>query len=152
VVLPGSKLTSLEHLAERCRTAGIKATPQRLEIFRALVDSHAHPTPEEIYRWVKDRMPTVSLATIYKTLDALEGAGLARLVSHTGDTKRYDGNLTPHHHLVCSACGKIADFSDPALESFALPAELEGFQPERVSVQVVGLCKSCLDSVEDDTH
>ncbi len=139
----------LDELAARCRAHGVKATPQRLEIFRALLETDEHPSPEAVYRVVKARMPTVSLATIYKTLEALHAAGLARLVSHAGETKRYDGKLEPHHHLVCRACGRIIDFVHPAFQSLALPDPIDGFITDEISVQLFGYCNAaCADTRE----
>ena len=137
-----AKIRDLSELAERCRAHGVKATPQRLEIYRALLETGEHPSPEVVYRVVKRRMPTVSLATIYKTLEALHAAGLARLVSHSGETKRYDGELDPHHHLVCRSCGRITDFNHPAFENLALPALADGFITHEISVQLLGYCNA----------
>lgn len=139
----------LEVLAARCRARGVKATPQRLEVYRALLETDEHPSPEAVYRVVKGRMPSVSLATIYKTLEALREAGLARLVSHAGDTKRYDGRTDPHHHLVCRGCGRIVDFVHPALQGLSLPAPLDGFIADEVSVQLVGFCNSSCAQGQD---
>ncbi len=136
------KMRDLSELAARCRAHGVKATPQRVEIFRALLETREHPSPEAVYRVVKRRMPTVSLATIYKTLEALHAAGLARLVSHSGETKRYDGRLDPHHHLVCRSCGRITDFNHPALKDLALPHPVDDFITDEISVQLLGFCNA----------
>lgn len=139
----------LSQLAARFRGHGIKATPQRLEIFRALLETDEHPSPEAIYQVVKGKMPTVSLATIYKTLEVLEAAGLARLVSHAGDTKRYDGRLDRHHHLVCRSCGRIVDFVHPAFENLALPEPVDGFITDEISVQLFGFCNATCANKEE---
>lgn len=136
------KAPDLSDLAARCRAHGVKATPQRLEILRALLATDEHPSPEAIYRVVRRRLPSISLATIYKSLEALEEAGLARLVSHAGDTKRYDGRLDAHHHLVCRNCGRIVDFVHPAFENLALPEPVDGFITDTVSVQLFGFCNA----------
>lgn len=147
---PGAHpMPALEVLAARCRARGVKATPQRLEVYRALLATDSHPSPEAIYQVVKTRMPSVSLATIYKTLEALRAAGLARLVSHAGDTKRYDGRTDPHHHLVCRACGRIVDFVHPAFQDLSLPAPPGGFITDEVSVQLLGYCNSTCAQRQD---
>src|ERR1700756_2964990 len=95
----------LDRLTDRLREAGMNVTPQRLAVYRALLVSEEHPTPEMLFRTVSVEMPSLSLATIYKALDTLTEIGLARPVATDGDSRRYDANDTPHHHLVCSVCG-----------------------------------------------
>lgn len=133
----------VEELVERCRARGMNVTPQRIAIYRALVEAHDHPSPEALYRRVLPDMPSMSLATIYKALDALVDLGLAQEVSATGDIKRYDANMSRHHHLLCTGCGAIRDFDDEALDRVAPPRRLGGFVPHSVSVQISGLCSSC---------
>jgi Fur family transcriptional regulator, peroxide stress response regulator len=133
----------VEELVERCRARGMNVTPQRIAIYRALVEAHDHPSPEALYRRVRPAMPSMSLATIYKALDALVDLGLAQEVSATGDIKRYDANMSRHHHLLCTGCGAIRDFDDETLDRVAPPRRLGGFVPHSVSVQISGLCSSC---------
>ena len=128
----------------RCREAGMAVTSQRLAIFRELLAAEDHPSPETLHRRVKKAMPSLSLATIYKTLDALEELGLIEEVSPVGDVKRYDGNHRPHHHLVCVRCKRVTDFYDPELDTLAPPArQLGGFVVQSTTVQVKGLCAAC---------
>ncbi len=133
----------VEELVERCRARGMNVTPQRMAIYRALVEADDHPSPEALYRRVRPAMPSMSLATIYKALDALVGLGLAQEVSATGDVKRYDANMGRHHHLLCTGCGAIRDFEDEALDRVSPPRRLGGFVAQSVSVQISGLCASC---------
>jgi Fur family transcriptional regulator, peroxide stress response regulator len=130
----------------RCRSAGMNMTPQRVVIYRALLESEDHPSPEALRDRVKTQLPAVSLATIYKTLDVLVKLGLAAEVPVTGNTKRYDGNMGDHHHLVCSACGSVADTTDVSLSKLSLPKALHGFLPKGYSVHIRGLCSSCRDT------
>lgn len=133
----------VDELIERCRARGMNVTPQRMAIYRALLEADDHPSPETLYRRVRPGMPSMSLATIYKALDALVGLGLAQEVSATGDVKRYDANMSRHHHLLCTGCGAIRDFDDDALDRVAPPRRLGGFVPHNVSVQISGLCAAC---------
>ncbi len=131
----------IDELARRCREAGMTLTPQRLEIFRALVGAEDHPSPEMLHERIRSAMPTLSLATIYKTLDVLEQLGL---VEALGGTKRYDGNHVQHHHLVCTRCKSVTDFYDAKLDALHPPKQqLHGFVPESVTVQIKGLCANC---------
>jgi len=121
----------------------MKVTPQRLAVYAALMATPEHPSPEEIYQTVRTTMPTVSLATVYKTLETLEQHGLASQVARLHVSKRYDANLEPHHHLICTVCRKISDIRNEALDAIAPPADLSGFVPTEVNVQIFGLCISC---------
>lgn len=133
----------MEDLQQRCRAAGMNVTPQRLAIYRALLESEDHPSPEALYQRVKPHMPALSLATIYKALDALVHLGVVHEVSVISESKRYDANLDRHHHLVCTRCKTVIDFYDPTLDAIAPPHDLEGFEAQTVSVQVMGLCAAC---------
>jgi Fur family transcriptional regulator, peroxide stress response regulator len=133
----------LGDLVRRCRQAGMNVTPQRLSIYRALLESEDHPSPELLFERVRARMPSLSLATIYKALDALQRLGVVGRVAVAGDRKRYDANPDRHHHLVCTRCDKVVDFYDDALNAIAPPRRVAGFVPHAVHVQVTGLCASC---------
>lgn len=141
-----------ETLAERCRKAGLKATPQRLAVYRALLEAHDHPSPEAVFRAVQRELPSISLATIYKTLDSLEAAGLVSEVSHLSETKRYDANQTPHHHLVCQRCKKVVDHNDPALDGLLPRSSLPGFTALEVRIQIVGICDACRTSPSGEAN
>lgn len=133
----------VEELVEHVRAKGMNVTPQRLAIYRALLESEDHPSPETLYRRVKKKMPSISLATIYKALDALSELGVAREVAALGEKKRYDGNLGKHHHLICTQCKTIQDYYDEELDSVEPPRKLGGFLAQSVSVEVIGLCNKC---------
>ncbi len=131
-----------EALKERCKRAGLALTPQRVAIYRALFESYDHPSPEALYERVRPQMPSISLATIYKTLETLVSLGVASELPAAGDTKRYDANMGRHHHLVCDQCNAIEDFYDASLD-VAAPKSKNGFVPRAVSVYVHGLCRRC---------
>lgn len=137
------KTAPYSDITDRCRKAGLKATPQRIAVFRTLLASDAHPSPEVVYRSVREVLPTISLATVYKTLDALCEAGLIQQVSVMSDTKRYDANLAPHHHLICRTCDRVQDYAAPALEdSIPFPQHM-GFSAQQIHVQFFGVCDEC---------
>lgn len=133
----------MDALAARCRAAGLAPTPQRLAIYEALRASLDHPSPEGLYARVRGRLPSLSLATVYKTLEALAEAGLAAEVPATGKTKRYDGRTDQHHHLICGRCHEVRDLSDAGLDEVRAPARLPGFVAQRISVHIHGLCERC---------
>lgn len=130
-------------MVERCRAAGLNVTPQRIAVYRALLESEEHPTPEALYERVRRGMPSLSLATIYKALDTLESIGLVRPVPIVSDKRRYDANDRPHHHLVCSSCGSIRDYYNHELDRLMPKRVGGGFVPQSVSVNVCGICADC---------
>jgi Fur family peroxide stress response transcriptional regulator len=121
----------------------MNVTPQRLAIYRAVLEAEDHPTPEALYQRVRASMPSLSLATIYKVLDALTKLGVIQEVHVSSDRKRYDANLDKHHHLVCTRCKKVRDVYNAQFDTVTLPKRLPGFVAQSVSVQVFGLCASC---------
>jgi Fur family peroxide stress response transcriptional regulator len=134
----------LEHLTASARGAGVKMTPQRLEIFRELAASEEHPDAETIFRAVQRRMPTVSLDTVYRTLWRLEELGLVATLGPPANAVRFDANLSPHHHYVCVRCGLVRDFESARLDELRLPEgvkELGSIVGARVEVR--GLCAEC---------
>jgi Fur family peroxide stress response transcriptional regulator len=72
-------------------------------------------------------MPSLSLATIYKVLDALTKLGVVKEVHVSDDSKRYDANLDKHHHLVCTRCKQVLDLYSEHFDSLPLPKRLSGF-------------------------
>src|SRR5689334_12073504 len=89
-----------------CRTRGVRLTPQRLAVYRALAEDLTHPTADGVLGRVRARMPSVSPASVYRILDSLERKGLIRRVGTTDGIARYDANLERHQHLVCRKCGR----------------------------------------------
>ncbi|MBI3635783.1 MAG: transcriptional repressor [Candidatus Rokubacteria bacterium] len=136
-----------EAFAARCRTAGLALTPQRLAIFRHLAATDTHPSAEALHAAVRRELPSVSLATIYKTLATLAGVGAVRPVSRLGARGRWDANLAPHHHLVCTQCGRVTDVVEPRLDRARRPAAAvaarHGFAVAGHAVEIFGECAAC---------
>src|SRR2546423_14487940 len=137
----------MDAFVDSCRDAGSAVTPQRVAIFRRLAATDRHPSAEELHAAVRREMPTLSLATVYKTLDTLAGIGAVRPVSRLGARGRWDANLEPHHHLVCTSCGTVTDGAEPRLEAAARPAAAlaarHGFEAAGHSVEIFGRCAAC---------
>jgi Fur family peroxide stress response transcriptional regulator len=131
-------------LEAKCRERGLPVTIQRRVIFDALLGRDDHPTIDQIYEDVRDRIPGVSRTTVYRTLETLAALGVAKKTSHVDAVARFDGNVEHHHHLVCVRCAKVVDFDDPALSSVALPdARRTGFDIVDFSVYLEGVCREC---------
>jgi Fur family peroxide stress response transcriptional regulator len=122
----------------------VKLTHQRLEVFRAIACRVDHPGVDAVFRAVKDRLPTVSLDTVYRTLWLLNDLGLVTTLGPRREGVRFDPNLDRHHHYVCVRCGLVQDFESPRLAALQVPAAVHGFgSVEGVLVEVRGLCRRC---------
>jgi len=141
------ELDPSERTAAALREAGYRVTPQRLVIHRTMVELGSHVGAEELFEAVGERLPNVSLPTVYATLEALENAGLVWRVAAGRGPALYDSRPSDHHHLVCRRCGAVEDVEpnlvlEPALAS----AAARGFDAEGAEVVVHGLCASCAPS------
>lgn len=135
----------MKHFETVCRDEGIKLTAQRIEIFREVAQTGDHPNADEVFQRVRDRMPTVSLDTIYRTLWLLNDLGLVVKLGSSGEGTRFDANLNRHHHFVCGQCGFTRDFYSNDLDNISLPDSVGSFgEIEATHVEVRGLCRECL--------
>lgn len=142
--------TMLSAFRERCRASGLALTHQRELIYRAIVSSRQHPSPELIFDEVRRQIPSVSLATIYKNIHTFLEAGLLREVSPHHGSLRLEANLAEHHHLVCTRCKAIVDLDESELEPIHLSRKLRaGFHIHRYTVEFQGLCPACAAAIKD---
>lgn len=122
-----------------------RRTPQRLAILKYLEGNSSHPSAEDVYFVLKEQFPTLSLATVYHTLEILERMGKVVELNVDSGKKRYDPVVAVHHHLVCLNCRKIVDIPEkyrPVLGA----KEQKGFRVLRSQVDFYGLCPECQDS------
>ena len=134
----------LSEFAARCRRGGLAVTPQRLAIIKALLGSGEHPRADAIFAAVRRQHPYISLATVHRTLETLCDIGEARKVTMLHDSARYDGNITPHHHVVCVKCRRIRDIEIPRLDRLlAGQSELGEFTVLSSSLEIHALCEDC---------
>ena len=132
-------------LREALEAKGHRFTEQRAAVYRYLASTDSHPTADEVFLAVRNEVPVISLATVYKSLETLVGCGLASKLSYGDGSARYDGRTDPHHHARCIACSRIIDIPG-ALD----PAEVEGlrdaapdFEITEVRLELTGSCRDC---------
>jgi Fur family peroxide stress response transcriptional regulator len=129
---------------EALRSKGFKATPQRIAICRIALNSRAHPSAQQVYNEVKKIHPTVSLATVYKTLEVLKELNLVQEINFSTGQARFDSYMTPHINLVCLKCGSITDLDDTTLiEVIAKVTLSTKFKPTGQRVDIYGICQKC---------
>jgi Fur family peroxide stress response transcriptional regulator len=136
-------------IIETLRKKGYKATPQRIAICRFALRSRDHPTAQRIYDEVKKVHPTVSLATVYKTLQILTKHWLVQEMDFPEGQARFDSYMGPHINLVCLRCGNIQDSEDPAArEMIAKIAAAKEFTQTGQRLDIYGVCKICHASIK----
>jgi len=122
----------------------LAVTHQRQVVYEAVIASHGHHSPESIYATVRRRIPSISLATVYNNLRLFIECGMLREVTPHAPTLRVDGNLKPHHHLVCSRCKSVQDIEEEFIDLKRLSRHLpDGFDLTQPLVEVFGLCRRC---------
>jgi Fe2+ or Zn2+ uptake regulation protein len=131
-------------LAAALRERGQRVTSQRLVIHRVLHELDAHVTAEEVLGASADRLPGVALPTVYATLDLLQELGAIRRVAVPGGPALYDPRTAPHHHMVCSVCGRAQDVEAQVDLGPAVAAAGDaGFSARHAEVLVTGVCAGC---------
>jgi Fur family peroxide stress response transcriptional regulator len=137
-------LKSDASVIEALRSKGYKATPQRIAICRIALNSRAHPSAQQVYDEVKKSHPTVSLATVYKTLEVLRDLELVQEINFPKGQARFDSYMNPHINLVCLKCGSIKDLDDmTAQEITRKVAAATKFKPTVQRIDVYGICQKC---------
>ena len=133
-------------LTDQFRSRGLKVTPQRQAVFRILHDNRTHPTAEAVHAEITRDLPTVSLRTVYQTLNDLTAMGELGQIDVGTRSARFDPNLEPHHHLVCDACGLLTDL-EVTFPEVAVPEGIAvDFEITRTEIVFRGRCASCLDA------
>lgn len=140
-----SERQNVSRFEARCRELGIPLTVQRRVIFKALMKREDHPTVDDIFEAIKEKIQGVSRATVYRVLETFVQAGIVRHVCSDGSAVRFDPKLSHHHHLVCSRCSSVSDFDDARLDRLPVPnRQRTGFEVQTYSVYFKGLCRQCL--------
>ncbi len=138
-------MSDLTTLTSALQHAGMRLTPQRTAICELLVTSEQHPTAAMIYDELRPRFGSLSLATVYNTLDTLVNLGVVNVLGHAGDdTVHYDADTEPHVNLACLSCNKIVDI--PSEHVTHLDEEItaaSGYKLLGARMLYYGLCPDC---------
>ena len=134
----------VQQFIEICRDHELKITPQRVAIYQALIQSNQHPTADMMFRSVRKDFPNISFDTVNRTLLTFADIGVVDVVEVFGGPKRFDPDIEDHHHLHCTACGKIIDFKNDCYTDLEVPASITGtFTVISKRVVLKGLCGDC---------
>ncbi len=127
------------------RHNGYKLTPQRQAVIQVITSNQDHLTPAIIYKKMRRVYPNIGLVTIYRTLNILAEMGLICEVHAGGSCRSYIiGIPQHHHHLICSSCGMVVNFTGHYLKELeGNLAKESGFRIDGHLLEFVGLCRSC---------
>jgi Fur family peroxide stress response transcriptional regulator len=126
------------------RQSGRRVTEQRRAICGCLARNRSHPTPSQVYADVSKKHPEISKATVYNTLNILQGIGAIVGINFGDSHTHYETNTTPHVNLICLRCHNIVDAPIVPLVDGSNEAWVgNGFQPVAVKMDVYGFCESC---------
>ena len=134
----------MKETAQILREKGLKVTPQRIAVYNMLINTTEHPNAEMIYKTLEPTNPTMSLATVYKTLDFFKQLGLVQELNVGEGRSRYDADVDWHPHTVCTCCGTVGDLHMDALKNVSrkLAPELD-FEVEMEQLILYGKCSKC---------
>jgi len=130
---------------EKLEQNGFRITPQRIGIFRCLVESRDHPSAEMVYQKVKKEFPNISFDTVNRTLLCLSEKGLIRMVESGYGPRRFDADLKNHYHFRCCKCKRIIDFDCTEYDNIKVPEDVtKRFKVFRQEIILEGICSDCI--------
>ena len=134
----------MKETAQILREKGLKVTPQRIAVYNMLLGTTEHPNAETIYKALEPTNPTMSLATVYKTLDFFKQLGLVQELNVGEGSSRYDAQVKCHPHTVCIECGTVSDLYMDELTDIhkKLAVELD-FEVQCEQLILYGRCAEC---------
>jgi Fur family peroxide stress response transcriptional regulator len=135
-------------MLEKLKSLGLKITPQRIAILEILKDNTSHPSAEDIYNRLKPNFPSLSLATVYNTLESLTRAGAIQEVIIDSKKRHYDPDTSIHSHFLCRRCSSIFDL-EIKIKLPETPFEVDDFLLESISTHLYGTCPQCRQSAPE---
>ncbi|MDD4557235.1 MAG: transcriptional repressor [Alphaproteobacteria bacterium] len=123
----------------------MKYSRQRELILKTLQENRIHPTAEKVYDLIRQTLPNISLATVYRNLNRLSDAGIIRRIEGVDGIFRFDGEIHEHHHFICKKCGQIYDLSNEGCEDLKEKfAATSGFIIDDCDITLQGTCNKCI--------
>jgi Fur family peroxide stress response transcriptional regulator len=132
--------TNYQFFQEICQKTGWKCTAQRLAVFDVIHENYSHPGVDEVWMQVKTTLPSVTRESIYRILNEFSAHGIIRRLDHI-ESARYDGQVGPHGHFLCTQCGDIQDF--PLSDAVPVPKDTISGDIEHLELRLTGVCGRC---------
>ena len=121
-----------------------RMTSQRQLIMDELMKSKSHPTADQLFYTVREKLPRISLATVYRNLEMLSKNGRVLKLDFGDGKMRFDGDTGDHYHLYCISCGKVEDLPEYAIKKFEIDTSMiNDYKITRRCVHLFGICKEC---------
>jgi Fur family peroxide stress response transcriptional regulator len=128
----------------KCKKHNLKVTPQRIAIFKELIKLKNHPSAEFLFQIVRRDFPNISFDTVNRTLLTFSKIGIVDVVEGHGRQRRFDPDMSSHHHFHCMECGRIIDFRNENYDSLKVPADIKKkFTVHSKRVVLKGTCDVC---------
>ncbi|MEW6381796.1 MAG: Fur family transcriptional regulator [bacterium] len=129
---------------EKCKEHHLKITPQRIIIYEELLKAKDHPSVDMVFQKVRSILPTISFDTVYRTMSTFTEVGIIEIVEGYSGVRRFDADVSPHHHFICLRCNRIIDFWDKNYNDLPLPQSMEA-QHVILKKKVIleGICNQC---------
>lgn len=141
------KENPMSSITKTFKDKGLKLTPQRIAVYEYLLGTKEHPSAESIYNALIDRFPTMSLATVYKSLKTLCEVDLIKELNLGEGNFRYDALMKDHAHFQCTCCARVIDLEHISAHSLeAAIEESEEFDVSSSKLYFYGLCKTCKEN------
>jgi Fur family peroxide stress response transcriptional regulator len=138
------KETLLDNLRKICKLNNLKLTPQRIMLYRELLDSTDHPSADIMFKKAKKKFPSISFDTVNRTLLTFSRIGVVSIVEGYGSPRRFDPNVIHHHHFHCIKCQEISDFVNQTYDELNVPDDIQNrcvvFNKK---VILEGICEAC---------
>lgn len=132
----------MNNVVNTLQQKGIKATTQRVIIYNLIKDLKNHPTAEMVYQITQKKYPTISLATVYKTLEHFSEKGLIHKISTADGKLRYDPRINEHHHIICTNTNEIIDIEENELSAlinnYLKSLTIDNFEINDVKILIKG--------------
>jgi Fur family peroxide stress response transcriptional regulator len=120
----------------------LKATAQRIAIMERM-DFYGHISIDELYKTIREKFASLSLATLYKNVHAMMSVNLIREVKLSGQKSKYEIDKEPHAHLMCKSCGELKDIEFNTTLLIEKSIKIEKYQADEVSIVISGICLKC---------
>ncbi len=141
-------MTTENEALERLSIGGIRSSAQRLAIMEYLLTHRTHPTVEDVYCGLCDKISTLSRTTVYNTLRMFSECHVAQMITIDDHRVCYDGDISPHVHFFCRKCGRVFDLMDEKAPTLSDPVEIDGHLIEEQQLYYKGVCRDCLNETE----
>ena len=123
-------------------------TAQRQVILEEIKKTDTHPTADEVYQMVRERLPRISLGTVYRNLKILQETGDISELNLSGTVTRYEGSQVNHYHFRCERCGRVFDLDEPVNHDLDnRVAQRTGFTVSYHQLEFRGICNDCKDKL-----